>query len=103
MTGGGENCQVKVPAVLLLEMTSVYIQVLLRVKGKPKFPSSPVHESSKQDMDVYAWIPCPSISPLHSKDFQLLWNSYIGLHKLPTTYAFPLSINLSLVKYWRKK
>ena len=34
MTDGGENCQVKVPAVLLLEMTSAYIQVLLRVKGK---------------------------------------------------------------------
>ena len=25
MTDGGENCQVKVPAVLLLEMTSAYI------------------------------------------------------------------------------
>ena len=46
MTDGGENCQVKVPAVLLLEMTSAYIQVLIRVKGKPKFPSSLVHESS---------------------------------------------------------
>ena len=44
-----------------------------------------------------------SISPLHSKDFQLLWASYIGLHKLRTTYAFPLFINLSLVKYWRQK
>ena len=33
MTDGGENCQVKVPAVLLLEMTSAYIQVLLR--GNP--------------------------------------------------------------------
>ena len=54
MTDGGENCQVEVPAVLLLEMTSAYIQVLLRVKGKPKFPSSSVHESSLQDMDVYA-------------------------------------------------
>ena len=38
--------KVKVPAVLLLEMTSTYIQVLLRVKGKLKFPSSSVHESS---------------------------------------------------------
>ena len=38
--------QVKVPAVLLLEMTSAYIQVLLRFKGKPEFPSSSVHESS---------------------------------------------------------
>ena len=46
MTDGGENCQVKVPAVLLSEMTSAYIQVLLRFKGKPKFPSSSVHESS---------------------------------------------------------
>ena len=46
MTDGGENCQVEVPAVLLLEMTSAYIQVSLRVKGKPKFPSSSVHESS---------------------------------------------------------
>ena len=44
-----------------------------------------------------------SISPLHSKDFQLLWSSFIGLHKLRATYAFPLSINLSLVKYWRQK
>ena len=72
MTDGGENCQVKVPAVLLLEMTSAYIQVL---------------------------IPCPSITPLHSMDFQLLWSSDIGLHKLRTTYAFSLFINLSLVKY----
>ena len=46
MTDSGENCQVKVPTVLLLEMTSAYIQVLLRGKGKPKFPSSLVHESS---------------------------------------------------------
>ena len=38
-----------------------------------------------------------SISPLHSKDFQLLWSSYIGLHKLRTIYAFPMSINMSLV------
>ena len=44
-----------------------------------------------------------SISPLHSKDFQLLWSSYIGLHKLQMTYAFPLSIKRSLVKYWRQK
>ena len=43
------------------------------------------------------------ISALHSKDFQLLWSSYIGLHKLQTTYAFSLSINLNLVKYWRQK
>ena len=35
--------KVKVPAVLLLEMVSAYIQVLLRVTGKPKFPSSSVH------------------------------------------------------------
>ena len=46
MTDDGENCQVKVPAVLLLEMTSAYIQVILRVKGEPKFHSSSVHESS---------------------------------------------------------
>ena len=39
-----------------------------------------------------------SICPLHSKDFQLLCSSYIGLHKLRTPYAFPLSINLSLMK-----
>ena len=45
-TDGGENCQVKVPAVLLSEMTSAYIKVLLRVKGTPKLPSSLVHESS---------------------------------------------------------
>ena len=44
-----------------------------------------------------------SISPLHSKDFQLLCSSYIGLHKFRTPYACPLSINLSLMKYWRKK
>ena len=54
-------------------------------------------------MDVYAWIPCPSIAPLHSKDFQLLWSSYIGLHKVRATYAFPLSINLSLVKILAQK
>ena len=29
----------KVPAVLLLEMTSAYIQVFLKVNGKLKFPS----------------------------------------------------------------
>ena len=49
MTYGGENChgfnKSQSPAVLLLEMTGAYIQVLLRVKGKPKFPSSSVHES----------------------------------------------------------
>ena len=38
--------KVKFPTVLLLEMASAYIQVILRVKGKPKFPSSSVHESS---------------------------------------------------------
>ena len=43
-----------------------------------------------------------SIPPLHSKDFQLLCSSYIGLHKLRTPYAFPLSINLSLMKYCQK-
>ena len=46
MTDVGENCQVKVPAVLLLEMTSTYIQVLVRVKERPKFPSSSVHDLS---------------------------------------------------------
>ena len=30
-----------------------------------------------------------SISPLLSKDFQLLCSSYNGLHKLRTPYAFP--------------
>ena len=45
--------KVKVPAVLLLEITSAYIQVHLRVKGKPEFPSGSVHESS-EDMGVYA-------------------------------------------------
>ena len=40
-----------------------------------------------------------SISPLHSNDFQILCSCYIGLHKLLTPYAFPLSINLSLMKY----
>ena len=39
-----------------------------------------------------------SIPPLYSKDFQLLWSSYIGLHKLRKTFAFPLPINLTLVK-----
>ena len=43
------------------------------------------------------------ISPLHSNDFHLLFSSYIGLHKLRTPYAFPLSINLSLMKYWHHK
>ena len=36
--------KVKVPAVLWLEMTSALIQVLLRLKGEPKLPSSSVHE-----------------------------------------------------------
>ena len=40
-----------------------------------------------------------SISSLHSNDFQLLCFSYIGLHTLRTPYAFPLSINLSFMKY----
>ena len=44
-----------------------------------------------------------SISPLHTNDFQLLCSSYIGLDKLRTPYAFPLSINLSLMKYWRQQ
>ena len=43
------------------------------------------------------------ISPLHSNDFQLLCSRYIGLHKLRTPNAFPLSINLSFMKYWRQK
>ena len=46
MTDTVENFQVKVPAVILLEMAIAYIQVLLRVRGKPKFPSSSVYESS---------------------------------------------------------
>ena len=44
-----------------------------------------------------------SISPLHSKDFQLMCSSYIGLHKFRTPYACQLSINVSLMKYWRQK
>ena len=36
--------KVKVPAVLLLEMSSAYIQVLSRVEGKPKLPSNLVHK-----------------------------------------------------------
>ena len=44
MTDSLENCQVKVSTVLLLEMTNAHIQVLLTVNGKPKFPSSLVHE-----------------------------------------------------------
>ena len=44
-----------------------------------------------------------SISPLHLNDLQLLCSSYIGLHKLRTPYAFPLSINPSLMKYLRQK
>ena len=97
MTDGGENCQVKVPAVLLLEMTSAYIQVLLRGN-----PNSLVGRYMNHHNKIWTFMlefHVRSISPLHSKDFQLLWSSYIGLHKLRTTYAFPLSINLSLVKY----
>ena len=99
MADGGENCQVKVPAVLLLEMTSAYIQVLLKVQGKP---NSLVFWYINYHNKIWPFMlefHVRSISPLHSKDFQLLWSSYIGLHKLRTTYAFPLSINLSLVKY----
>ena len=48
MTDGGENCHGLInsqsPAVLWLEKTSAQIQVLLRVKGEPKLPSSSVHE-----------------------------------------------------------
>ena len=94
MTDGGENCQVKVPAVLLLEMTSAYIQGLLRGN-----PNSLVGRYMNHHYKIWTFMlefHVPSISPLHSKDFQLLWSSYIGLHKLRTTYAFPLSINLSL-------
>ena len=48
MIDGGENCHglTKFPTFLLLEMTSAYIQVLLKVKGKHKFPSRSVQESS---------------------------------------------------------
>ena len=89
----------KVPAVLLLEMTSAYIQVLLRVKGKHKFPSRSVQESHNEIWTLMLEFYICSISPFHWKDFQLLWTSYLGLHRLRTTYAFPLSINLNLVKY----
>ena len=43
------------------------------------------------------------ISPLHSNDLQILCSIYIGLHKLRTPYAFPVYINLSLMKYSRQK
>ena len=46
--------KVKVPTVLRLEMTSAQIEVLIRVKGEPKLPSSLVHELAKQDNDVHA-------------------------------------------------
>ena len=95
--------KLKVPAVLLLEMTSAYMQVLLRVKGKPK---SLVVQYMNHHNKIWTFIlefHIRSIAPFHSKDFQLLWTSYIGLHTLQTIYAFPLFINLSLVKYWRQK
>ena len=97
MTDSEENCQVKVPAVLLLEMTSAYIQVLLRGN-----PNSLVVRYMNHHNKIWTFMlefQVRSISPLHSKGFQLLWSSYIGLHKLRTTYVFPLSFNLSLVKY----
>ena len=99
MTDGLENCQVKVSAVLLLEMTSAYIQVLLRVKGKP---NSQVVWYMNHPNKIWTFMLefyVRSIPSLHLKDFQLLWSSYIGLHKLRKTYAFPLPINLSLVNY----
>ena len=34
MTDGGENCQVKVPVVLLLEMTSAYFIFSSPLKGQ---------------------------------------------------------------------
>ena len=91
--------KVKVPAVLLLEMTSAYIQILLRIKGNPK---SLVVQYMNHYNKIWTFIlefHIRSISPLLSKDFQLLWTSYVGLHKLRTTYAFPLFINLNLMKY----
>ena len=106
MTYGGQNChgltKVKVPAVLLLEMTSAKIQVLLRVKGNPNIlVVRYMNDQNKIQMFMLEFL-VRSISPLHSKDFQLLWSSYKSLHKLRTPYAFPLSINLSLMKYLRK-
>ena len=92
-----KNCQVKVPPVILLEMTCAYIQVLLR--GNPNsLVGWYMNHHNKICTFMLEFHVC-SLSPLHSKDFQLLCASYIGLHKLRTTYAFPLSINLSLVKY----
>ena len=48
-----------------------------------------------------------SISPLHSNDFQLLCSIYIGLHKLQTPYALPLSIIDEILtpnmSYWTQK
>ena len=94
--------KVKVPFVLGLEMSSAYIQVLLRVKGEPKLPSSSVRDWSKQDTEVHAWIPCPLHISFAFEWFSItVCSSYIGLHKLGTPYAFQL--NLSLMKYWRQK
>ena len=46
MIDGGENCHGFNKSPRLLEMTSAYIQVLLKVKGIHKFPSRSVQESS---------------------------------------------------------
>ena len=56
-----------------------------------------MNDQNKIQMFMLEFHVC-SISPLHLNDFQLLCSSYIGLHKLQTPYAFPLTINLSLMK-----
>ena len=86
-------------AVLLLEMISLYIQVLLRVKGNPNCLVDWYMNDQNKIWTFMLEFHVGSISPSHPKDFQLLWSSYLSLHKLRTPYAFALSVNLSLIEY----
>ena len=74
--------KVKVPAVLWLEMTSASIQVLLRVRGNPNCQEVCYMNDQNKIRKFMLEFHVRFISPLHSKDFQLLCSSYIGLHKL---------------------
>ena len=91
--------KVKDIAGLLLEMISAYIQVFLRVKGNPNCLVVWYMNVENKIRTFMLGIHVGSISPSHPKDFQLQWSSYLSLHKLRTPYAFPLSVNLSLIKY----
>ena len=91
--------KVKDLAGLLLEMIRAYIQVLIRVKGNPNCLVVWYMNDQNKIRTFMLEFHVGSISASHPKDFQLLWSSYLSLHKLPTPYAFPLPFNLSFIKY----